>query len=82
MKRYVVKATPKVKSKLKRYVGYLKTVKKSEQAAQALLGDFIETQKSLETAAEMLKKPDNVELQKRDLKRINLKNIITSCCIG
>ena len=72
MKRYIVKATPKGKSQLKQYVGYLKKVKRSEQAAQALLEDFVETQQSLETVAGMLKKPDNVELQKRDLKRINL----------
>ncbi len=73
MKQYIVKNTPLLEKKLDRYVGYLLNVKKSAQAAQALLKDFSETRESLETTAGALPLPDDENLRKRDLKRINLQ---------
>ena len=73
MKKYRVKNTPLLEKKLDRYVGYLFNVKKNAQAAQSLLRDFSETRASLETTAGALPLPDDANLRKRDLKRINLQ---------
>ena len=55
MKKYIVRNTPLVEKKLERYVDYLLNAKKSVQAAQALLKDFSDMRKSLETTAGMLR---------------------------
>ena len=43
MKKYRVIEAPRAKKDIKRYVGYLLNVKKSNQAAQALFDDYILT---------------------------------------
>ena len=73
MNTYTVKNTPLTEKKLDKYVGYLYSVKKSAQAANALLKDFVETRKRLETTAGMIKDPDDENLVKRNLKRINFR---------
>lgn len=73
MKQYIVKNTPLLEKKLDRYIGYLFNVKKSAQAARALLIDFADTRKALETTAGMLPVPDDKNLRKRNLKMINLQ---------
>ena len=73
MKEYVVRNTPLLEKKLDRYLGYLNNRKKSPQSAQALLNDFVETRKSLEKTAGMIKDPEDEKLKIRNLKRINFR---------
>ena len=73
MKTYIVKNTPLVEKKLDKYIGYLYEVKKSAKSANALLKDFVETRESLETSAGSLQNPQDENLLKRNLKRINFR---------
>ena len=72
MKTYHVVVTDDAKADLKRYRDYILKKFKNPQAAKALVLDFRETRKALETIAVSLQDPDSEALKKRDLKRINL----------
>jgi len=69
----MVKNTLLLEKKLDKYLGYLINRKKSSQAAQSLLKDFVETRESLEKTAGMIKDPDDEKLRIRNLKRINFR---------
>ena len=71
MKKYRVVEAPRAKKDIKRYIGYLRNEKKSQQAAQALFDDYRATKKKLVEVAGMLNDPDNEILKQRGLKRIN-----------
>ena len=73
MKEYTAKNTPLLEKKLDKNLGYLINRKRSPQAAQSLLRDFVETRESLEKTAGMIKDPDDDKLKIRNLKRINFR---------
>ncbi len=73
MKKYRVFVTDDAKHDLRKYIRYLKEVKKSPQAAKNVMADYTTTRKSLETLAGSIKEPESIELIKRELKRINFK---------
>ena len=73
MKEYKVIEAPRVKKDIKKYVGYLRNVKMSVQAAQALFDDYRATKKRLANIAGSLPDPDSEELKQRGLKRINFE---------
>jgi len=73
MKKYHVVVTDDARADLKRYRDYILTKFRNPQAAKALILDFRETRKALETIAVSLQIPDSEALKKRDLKRINLQ---------
>ena len=73
MKKYTVSVTKKAKEKLRKYLCYLKDVKKNPQAAKNVMQDFRETRKELEAVAGSLKEPENAELKQAGLKRINFR---------
>ncbi|MCR5817271.1 MAG: type II toxin-antitoxin system RelE/ParE family toxin [Ruminococcus sp.] len=70
MKIYKVTVTPDAQDALKKYLRYLKSVKKSPQAAKSVMNDFIETRKELSACAGSLASPDNQKLRERSLKRM------------
>lgn len=71
MNKYRVIEAPRAKKDIKRYIGYLRNVKRSEQAAQALFDDYRATKKNLADVAGMVSDPDNEKLKQRGLKRMN-----------
>lgn len=73
MKKYTVSVTKEARGKLRKYLKYLKDVKKNSQAAKSVMQDFRETRKELELVAGSLKEPDNTKLRQAGVKRINFK---------
>ena len=71
MKRFRVIVTPDAESELRKYLAYLRRVKKNPQAAKNVLEDFRETKKILSSVAKSLSDPDSEKLRERGLKRIN-----------
>lgn len=71
MKTYKVLLTADAREDLKRYLSYLKNVKKSPQAAKNVLNDYIDTRKELEKCAGSLADPDSQKLREWGLKRMN-----------
>ncbi|MBO4395014.1 MAG: type II toxin-antitoxin system RelE/ParE family toxin [Eubacterium sp.] len=71
--KYNVKITKKAQIDLSDRIGYLKDVKKSTQAAKAVLEDYRQTRKILEDLAGAIAEPIDEELKKRGLKRINFR---------
>ena len=66
MKRYIVVESPRAKKDAKRYIAYLRNVKQSEQAAQALFDDYKATKEQLAEVAGMINDFDNEEMKKRN----------------
>ena len=73
MKMYHTVATPEARDDLRRYVSYVKNVKKNLQAARSIVDDFEEVRKSLEILAGTIGEPDSQKLRDLRLKRINFK---------
>lgn len=73
MKKYRVVVTPEVKEDLKRYAGYLKTVKKNPIAAKMVLADFIATKEELFRVAGTIQEASSDILRSQGLKRINFQ---------
>ena len=73
MKKYRVIEAPRAKKDIKRYVGYLLNVKKSNQAAQALFDDYRGTKERLSEIAGAIHNPESDKLKQRNLKRINFQ---------
>ncbi len=71
MKKYRIIVAPRAQKDIRKYINYLRNVKKSTQAAQALFDDYRKTQKRLAETADIIKDPDNEKLKERQLKRIN-----------
>ena len=71
MKKFRVIVTPDAESELRKYLVYLRRVKKNPQAAKNVLEDFRETKKTLSSVAKSLSDPDSEKLRERGLKRIN-----------
>lgn len=71
MKEYRVIVTPDAEEDLRKYLLYLRKIKKNSQAVKNVLNDFKETKKELEKAAGSLANPESEELKRRGLKRIN-----------
>ena len=71
MNTYIVRESPRSKQDAKRYIGYLRNVKMSEQAAQALYNDFRATKKELSKVAGIIQEHPNPKVRQRGLKRIN-----------
>ncbi len=73
MKKYNVTITPNVYDKLNQYLSYLLFVIKSKQAFDAVKKDFKETIEELSRVALSLQDPPEIELRKRNLKRIHFR---------
>lgn len=73
MKKYRIIEAPRAKKDIKKYVGYLLNVKKSDQAAQALFDDYRETKEILADHAGAIGDPASENLKRRGLKRINFR---------
>ena len=71
MKKYQVIVTPDAKADLRRYLSYLRNVKKNLQATKSVLEDFNDTQEKLSRIADGISEPASDELGKRALKRLN-----------
>ena len=71
MRTYKVVVTDDAKKDLKRYRDYLLKKKHSPHSAKNVVEDFRETRKILEDIAGSIKNPENEELVRRGLKRIN-----------
>ncbi len=71
MKNYKVIEAPRAKKDIKKYVGYLRNVKVSIQAAQALFDDYRATKKRLSDIAGAIREADSEKLRQRGLKRID-----------
>ena len=71
MKQYKVIVTPDAEEDLRKYVAYLRDVKKNPQAVKNVLEDFRDTKKSLKNVAGSIKEPDSEKLKERNLKRMN-----------
>ncbi|MCR4749322.1 MAG: type II toxin-antitoxin system RelE/ParE family toxin [Lachnospiraceae bacterium] len=73
MKTYRVIVTPDAEADLKKYLAYLRDVKKNPQAVKSVLEDFKDTKNELKSVAQSLPGPDSEKLKARGLKRINFK---------
>ena len=71
MKQYKVIVTPDAEEDLRKYVAYLRDVKKNPQAVKNVLEDFRDTKKSLKNVAGSIKEPDSEKLKESGLKRMN-----------
>lgn len=71
MKSYKVVVTINAQEDIKRYLRYIRNVKKNPQAAKSILDDYIATRMHLSTCAAMLADPDSEILKQRKLKRMN-----------
>lgn len=73
MSHYRVEVTDDAKADLDEFVTYLLLVKKSEQAADSLLDDFLDAVGELEDVAGSLKLDDDKDLAALGYHRIHLK---------
>ena len=73
MKTYCVIVTDDAKADLKRYRDYILNNFKNPQAAKALIFDFRETRRKLETISASLQDPESEVLRQRGLKKINFQ---------
>ena len=73
MKSYKVKVSPAAREDLRRRIAYLVDIKKNKKAAKNVMADYQETRKTLSDIAGSIRVPDSIELQNRDLKRINFR---------
>ena len=71
MKKYKVLVAPRAKKDVKKYVSYLRNVRLSMQAAQALFDDYRSTKKRLADICKYIGEPESEKLKQRGLKRIN-----------
>ncbi len=67
MKQYKVIVTPDAEEDLRKYVAYLRDVKKNPQAVKNVLEDFRDTKKSLKNVAGSIKEPDSEKLKEPQL---------------
>lgn len=66
-----VEVLPEAEEDLRKYIRYLKFVKQSDQAADNLMRDYIDTRMQLSRVAGSIRNPDSKKLRQRGLKRIN-----------
>ncbi len=71
MKKYRIVVTTDAENDLRKYISYLKNVKKNQQAVKNVLKDFKDTKKCLASIAGSIKEPESYELKNRGLKRLN-----------
>ncbi|MBQ8919892.1 MAG: type II toxin-antitoxin system RelE/ParE family toxin [Acidaminococcaceae bacterium] len=71
MKHYKMYITIQAQADLRARVRYLHEVKRSVQAAQSLLDDYVETRAVLSVLAGAIADPSDEKLKRRCLKRIN-----------
>ena len=71
MKKYRVIEAQIAKKDIKKYVGYLRNIKRSTQAAQALFDDYRVTKQRLAEVAGTIQEPKSQKMKQRGLKRIN-----------
>ena len=71
MRKYKVVITPDAKAGLKKYLSYLRDKKNNPQAVSNVLEDFRETKESLCNIADIIAAPENEQLKKLGLKRLN-----------
>lgn len=74
MKTYKVVVTDEAQEAFKRYLRYVKNIKKNPYAAKNILDDYIATRKQLSSCAGMLAEPESEKLRQRNLKRMNFLN--------
>ena len=71
MKVFQVIVTPNAEEDFKKYLSYLRDVKKNPQAVQSVIEDFRDTKNTLSNMAGSLAEPKSEQLRRRGLKRIN-----------
>jgi len=82
MKSYKVVVTVDAQEDIKRYLRYIRNVKKNPLAAKNILDDYIATRMHLSTCAAMLADPDSEILKQRKLKRMNfLRYLPNTLCV-
>lgn len=73
MKKYKIVITKQAQADLRGKLAYICNHLKNPQAVQSVYNDFKLTRNTLEEVADTIREPDNMELKKRDLKRINFR---------
>lgn len=71
MRAYKVIVTPDAKRDFRKYLLYLRNVKKNPQAADQVVDDFQATKESLSRNADAIADPMSEKLRQRGLKRYN-----------
>ncbi len=71
MRTYNIIVTPEAEDDLRKYLKYLRDVKKNPQAVLSVMNDFVETKDQLSRVAGSIKEPENERLRYLGLKRIN-----------
>lgn len=73
MKKYRVVITKQAQADLRGKLAYIRDRLRNPQAVQSVYDDYKLTRKTLGETAETICEPNNMELKRRDLKRINFR---------
>ncbi|MBR3504017.1 MAG: hypothetical protein IKO07_07205 [Clostridia bacterium] len=73
MKTYKVLVGPEAKKQMRRHLAYIKNKLKNPQAAESVYDDFIASAGKLSIIAGSVKEPEDAELIRRGLKRMNFE---------
>ena len=73
MKTFKVVITREARDDLRRYLDYIRQRFMNPQAIKSVRDDFYETAAALRTTAETIAQPENEQMRRRNLKRINFQ---------